>query len=408
MKNRKVQFLTVMMGLSLLWVGCQKNTNEQQQGTETAQYVKNFGALQVKEEDMSKVPLVISSDFAKGNIEPENALMASAKGKPYKPPTTTGDATAPSVSIVSPTTGTTVSGTVGIQVSSSDNVAVTSLSVTAGSSNLGTVSSSNYTFQWNTSGLADGSYTVTATAKDAAGNSRSASIVLGIKTTIVVQPPPPTTVPSSYALVMPPVMNQGSEGSCVAFAAVYARSYEAYKRSGATSYSQSTNILSPEYLFNQTKTSSTSCSGSALITTFDFLKNNGVCTWTSMPYTWTDCSTMPNSTQTAQASSYRIASYSQIYASDITAIKNMLVANRPLVSQYSVDNEFYNAKTGFIWKSLGTVIGYHALAICGYDDAKHAYKVINQWGTSWGDAGYSWIDYDLLPKVSSNLLVMNF
>jgi C1A family cysteine protease len=34
--------------------------------------------------------------------------------------------------------------------------------------------------------------------------------------------------------------------------------------------------------------------------------------------------------------------------------------------------------------------------------------VINQWGTSWGDAGYSWIDYDLLPKVSSNLLVMNF
>jgi hypothetical protein len=408
MKNSKVLFLSTILGASLLWVSCQKNTTEQQSNPETAQYVKNFGALQVSAEEMSKVPLIMSSDLAKGNIEPENALMASAKGKPYKPPTTTSDATAPTVSITSPSNGSTVSGTVTVSISASDNVGVTSISATAGGTNIGSSANSSASFSWSTSGLADGNYIITATAKDAAGNTGTYSITVGIKTTIVVQPPTSTTLPSSYALVMPPVMNQGSEGSCVAFAAVYARSYETYKRTGATSYSQSTNILSPEYLFNQTKTSATSCSGSALITTFDFLKNNGVCTWTTMPYTWTDCSTMPNSTQTAQAANYRIASYSQIYASDVTAIKNMLVANRPLVSQYSVDNEFYNATTGFIWKSLGTVIGYHALAICGYDDAKHAYKVINQWGTSWGDAGYSWIDYDLLPKVSSNLLVMNF
>jgi hypothetical protein len=408
MKNSKVLILSAIMGASLLWVGCQKNTSDQKANDQTAQYVKTFGALQVNAEEMSKVPLIMSSDLAKGNIEPENALMASAKGKPYKPPTTTGDVTAPTVSITSPSNGSTVSGTVTVSISGSDNVGVTSISATAGGASLGSVANSSASFSWNTSGLADGNYIITATAKDAAGNSNSTNITVGIKTTITVQPPPPTTLPSSYALVMPPVMNQGSEGSCVAFAAVYARSYEAYKRSGATSYSQSTNILSPEYLFNQTKTSATSCSGSALITSYDFLKNNGVCTWSSMPYTWTDCSLMPNSTQTAQAANYRIASYSQIYASDVTAIKNMLVANRPLVSQYSVDNEFYNATTGFIWKSLGTVIGYHALAICGYDDNKHAYKVINQWGTSWGDAGYSWIDYDLLPKVSSNLLVMNF
>jgi C1A family cysteine protease len=207
---------------------------------------------------------------------------------------------------------------------------------------------------------------------------------------------------------MPPVMNQGSEGSCVAFAAVYARSYEAYKRSGATSYSQTTNILSPEFIFNQTKTSATACSGSGLFTTFDLLKNTGVCTWSSMPYTWTGCSQLPDPSQIAQAANFKIASYSQVNVSDISAIKNMLVANRPLVSQYSVDNEFYNAKAGFILKTLGSFVGSHALAICGYDDSKHAYKVINQWGTSWGDAGYSWIDYDLLPKVSSNLLVMNF
>jgi hypothetical protein len=100
---------------------------------------------------------------------------------------------------------------------------------------------------------------------------------------------------------MPPVIQQGSEGSCISVAVSYARSYEAYKRSGATSYSQSTNILSPEYLFNQVK-SSTTCTGSALLTNLNFVRDNGICTWATMPYTWSNvCSQMPDATQTSEA-----------------------------------------------------------------------------------------------------------
>ncbi len=228
-------------------------------------------------------------------------------------------------------------------------------------------------------------------------------------TDTVVIPPPvvvlPVTLPASITLQMPPVENQGSEGSCVSFALTYARSYEAFKSSGATSYSQSTNMLSPEYLFNQTKTT-TACNGSALLTALNFLKSNGVCTWASMPYTWTGCSLMPTATQTAEAANFRILSYSQIYASDITAIKTMLVNKRPLVSQVAADNEFVNAGAGFIWKSFSSPVATHAIAFVGYDDSKNAFKIINSWGTSWGDAGYSWIDYSLLKTVSSNLFVM--
>ena len=117
---------------------------------------------------------------------------------------------------------------------------------------------------------------------------------------------------------------------------------------------------------------------------------------------------MPNATQTTEASKYRITSYSQVYASDVTAIKQMIAANRPLVSQYTVDQQFYNAGPGFIWKTFTGAVGSHGIVICGYDDAKNAFKVINQWGTTWGDAGYSWIDYNFLKSVSSNLFVMNF
>jgi len=63
---------------------------------------------------------------------------------------------------------------------------------------------------------------------------------------------------------------------------------------------------------------------------------------------------------------------------------------------------FVNAGPGFVWRSYsGSGSLPHTIIICGYDDLKHAYKVMNSWGTSWGDAGFSWIDYDFFLQKSS-------
>ena len=34
------------------------------------------------------------------------------------------------------------------------------------------------------------------------------------------------------------------------------------------------------------------------------------------------------------------------------------------------------------------------MVLVGYDDSQNAFKLINSWGTEWGEEGYAWVDYD--------------
>ena len=216
---------------------------------------------------------------------------------------------------------------------------------------------------------------------------------------------PPATLPSRYVLAMPPVGNQGSESSCIAWATAYARSAEYFYYTGANIYSSSTNIVSPEYIYNQTKVNADCSSGTAFIVTLNLLVDKGVCNWASMPYSSSNgCSLLPTFTQDIEAANYKIPIFSRIYNYDQTAIKNMIYTSHPVLTGVSIDANFRNAYPGYIWNSYSGFSGDHGVVICGYDDAKHAYLAINSWGTNWGDAGYIWIDYDFFPTISSYYL----
>jgi C1A family cysteine protease len=255
-----------------------------------------------------------------------------------------------------------------------------------------TSTSSSFSYAWNTGTAGSGVHSITATAKDAAGNQSIKSVSVTINT-VVIEPTPV----SGIRLNMPPVLNQGSEGSCVAFAIGYAaRSAEQFYRTGASSYSNSINTFSPEFLYNQIKFSTDCNSGAAMQTALDFIKLNGICTYQSMPYSSTNgCSLLPSLTQSTEALNFKIATYAKLYCTDKAAIKSMIAQNHPVIINVIADNSFIAAKPGFIWKSYsGSGSLAHCIVICGYDDAKNAYLVMNSWGTGWGDAGYSWIDYD--------------
>lgn len=87
-----------------------------------------------------------------------------------------GDTTAPNVSFTSPASGASVSGIVPVQINASDNVAVVAVTLSVDGVLLGGENTAPYAFSWDTRSLSNGGHTLTATAQDAAQNSRSTSV----------------------------------------------------------------------------------------------------------------------------------------------------------------------------------------------------------------------------------------
>jgi C1A family cysteine protease len=417
----------LLMVAVLLLNSCKKeqSLSDSQPQNNSASAAQPSGVIDDDPQIVSRVPFIISSDLLSRSSSGLTGVSGSSNAnlsfleRAHKPKPISGgggsigDVTPPSVSITSPTQGQTIdAATISVSVSASDNVGVTSVSLSVNGSSQGTLNSAPYNFTWNASSYSGTSPTLTAIATDAAGNSNSFTITVGINANVVVLPQPPSnSVPSSFELVTPPVGNQGNEWVCVPFATAYAaRSIEEYYRTNASSYSYTSNIFSPEYVYDQTKFSDCG-SGTAITTTLDLMKNKGVCLWGTLPYDdMNGCDASIATPYDGQASVYKISSYGKLVNNDVTGIKTMLLNNHPVIASLALDNSFLNAGPGFIWSTYsGSGGAGHTLIICGYDDSRQAYKVMSSWGTGWGDAGYSWISYSFFPtRAGYYVYVMNY
>ena len=104
------------------------------------------------------------------------------------------DTTPPTVSITSPSSGQTVSATVTVTASASDNVGVAGVQFLLDGANLGAESTAApYSVSWNTAAASNGSHTLTAIARDAAGNHTTSAPVTVTVANIAPPPPPPGT-----------------------------------------------------------------------------------------------------------------------------------------------------------------------------------------------------------------------
>jgi len=100
------------------------------------------------------------------------------------------DTTPPSVSITSPGSGATVAGTVAVTASASDNVGVAGVQFFLDGGPLGAEdTTAPYSTAWDTTTVVDGSHTLTAMARDAAGNTKTSTPV----TVTVSNASPPVT-----------------------------------------------------------------------------------------------------------------------------------------------------------------------------------------------------------------------
>ncbi len=99
------------------------------------------------------------------------------------------DTTPPTVSIMTPAQGATVSSTVSVSASAADNVGVVGVQFLLDGSNLGAEdTTSPYSVSWTTTSASNGAHTLTARARDAAGN-QTVSASVGVTVNNVVTPP---------------------------------------------------------------------------------------------------------------------------------------------------------------------------------------------------------------------------
>ena len=102
------------------------------------------------------------------------------------------DITPPTVALVGMQNGTSLSGTVTVSAIATDNIGVVGVRFQLNGNDLGAEdTTSPFSQIWNTTGVAPGQYTLTAIARDAAGNTSSSAPVTGI---IVNPTTPPTTI----------------------------------------------------------------------------------------------------------------------------------------------------------------------------------------------------------------------
>jgi len=124
------------------------------------------------------------------------ALAAKSTAKPCHG-CTTSDTTPPSVSVSSPTGGSTVGGTVTVSGAAADNVSVAKVQVSIDGGPFAAASgTSSWSWSWNTSAVANGTHTILAEAVDSSGNAASASVTVNVSNAAPAPAPSDTTPPS--------------------------------------------------------------------------------------------------------------------------------------------------------------------------------------------------------------------
>ena len=109
------------------------------------------------------------------------------------------DTTAPTVSLVAPTDGSTATGNVTLSAAASDASGIASVQFLVDGSAVNTDTSSPYSYSWNSASASNGSHTITAQATDKASNvATSSSVTVNVNNTVACTGTP--SVPTGLAV----------------------------------------------------------------------------------------------------------------------------------------------------------------------------------------------------------------
>lgn len=221
-------------------------------------------------------------------------------------------------------------------------------------------------------------------------------------------------LPSSYDLstssYLPPVGDQ-QMNDCVAWSTgYYIRTFQEAKDLKWTllkvGLPDNSHVFSPSFIYNQINNGLDK--GAYLDDSGNLLKAIGADTLADFPYIPGDYRTQPNVDQMNAAYPHRIRNWRVLFTKNdnseymVQQTKQYLLTGDLPVIGINVGFNFidpinYNGNS--IISMDYSDLGGHAITVVGYDntidtpDGKGAFKVINSWGTGWGDEGFGYITY---------------
>jgi hypothetical protein len=283
---------------------------------------------------------------AAGNIKQSSNVTVTVRN----------DNTPPTVSISSPSNSAIVSGTVSVTTSASDNIGVSKVEFYVNGALQSTDTTSPYTFSWNTTSVANGSYTLSAKAYDAANNVGSSSSV-----TVTVNNPD-TTVPT--ASISSPSNNATINGTVSVTATASDNVGVAKVEFYVNASLQATDTSSP-YSFSWNTTSVANGSYTLSAKAYDAASNVGSSANVSVTVNNTD-TTVPTVSISSPSNSATINGTVSVTA---TASDNVGVAKVEFYVNGALQATDTSSPYSFSWNTTSVANGSCTLSAKAYDAA---------------------------------------
>jgi len=245
----------------------------------------------------------------------------------------------------------------------------------------------------------------------------------------------PSSVDNSKLKAFPPIRNQGTLGSCVAFAtSYYAMTYmTAFARGWDASGTDETKHFSPKWTYNLLNGGVDN--GVWIADSYALMLQGGCATWAAFPYDSNYRQWCTDPTVWRNAINTRLSATGYVDAVDTDAgLQNVkaLLANGYVLNfatninswQFTTikgepgshDNDDYLGQHVCAWLNAGD--SGHAMTVVGYNDTlwvdingngvvdtgeRGAFLIANSWGTNWkdGNNGFIWLAYDALKAASA-------
>ncbi|GEM_PF-1786638 len=202
---------------------------------------------------------------------------------------------------------------------------------------------------------------------------------------------------------LPPVGDQGIEPTCTLWAVGYYYKTLQEQRERAWGTATNDHQFSPSYLYSL----SVGCGALqpvAIPAAMEVVKAQGAATMETFPLRGFGQCRAPTAEELQAAQPYRALGYGNLFMfqgkADINRLKAHLAGGDAFVLSVPVYDSFY------FYRSQSPVIGvpaaserlwgHHAVVVVGYDDSLGAFKLVNSWGTRWGNGGFAYLSYDFV------------